>query len=239
MPQMIKELGLKNQPAQALHPGLGLDPLCVEMVTPTEQFYVHNHGTVPRLDVARYRLSVLGEVTLPLSLSLAELREEFPKLTILTTLKCSGQPGQEWANSELSAQEKTCPPVGQVKAAGTAIWGGVALREILLAVGIEPAALHVVLTGLDVVEVKTQPLNYGCSILLETALRPEVLLAYEMNGQPLTSEHGAPLRLIVPGETGAKSVKWLREIKLLPFPSTNYFQGRSAATVRPPFHQST
>jgi sulfite oxidase len=233
MGQTITEPGLTSWQAQAFNAGAALEPLCAELLTPPEQFYVHNHGTVPRLDAARYRLPVLGEVTLPLSLSLAELREEFPKLTILTTLKCGGHQRQDWAGPESPAQEISCRPTGQVNAAGTAIWGGVSLRQILLAVGIEPAAKHVAFAGLDLVEVKTQPINYGCSIPLETALRPEVLLAYEMNGQPLTPEHGAPLRLIVPGETGAKSVKWLREIMLLPFPSTNYFQSRVYESRRP------
>lgn len=219
MRQTITELGLANPQPQAFHPGLAsglaLDPLCAEMVTPAEKFYVHNHGNVPRLDAALYGLSVLGEVARPLCLALTALREEFPKQTILTTLKCSGH------------QAPTGLPC-HVNAAGTAIWGGVSLFQVLYAAGLKPTAQHVAFAGLDVVEVKTQQINYGCSIPLETAWRAEVLLAYEMNGEPLTAEHGAPLRLIVPGETGAKSVKWLREIKLLPFPSTNYFQSRSA-----------
>ena len=118
------------------------------------------------------------------------------------------------------------------RASGNAIWGGASLQQVLLAAGIENSARYAVFTGLDPIEVKTQRTNYSSAISIETALRPEVLLAYEMNGQPLTPEHGAPLRLIVPSEEGARGVKWLAEIKLLAYPLTNNLQTRFCNIIK-------
>jgi sulfite oxidase len=82
----------------------------------------------------------------------------------------------------------------------------------------------VAFVGLDEVERRGKRFGFGGSIPLAKALGPEVLLAYEMNGAPLTPLHGAPLRLVVPGYIGARSVKWLGEIVVQDAPSDNYFQ---------------
>jgi sulfite oxidase len=80
---------------------------------------------------------------------------------------------------------------------------------------------------LDETERLGQRFTYGGSIPLAKALRPEVLLAYAMNGQPLTPHHGFPLRALVPGYIGARSVKWLQRLSLSNQPSSNYFQARA------------
>ncbi len=67
----------------------------------------------------------------------------------------------------------------------------------------------------------------GGSIPIEKAMNPEVLLVYEMTGQPLTAEHGFPLRVVAPGYIGARSVKWLSNITLQAEPSSNYYQAYS------------
>ena len=68
------------------------------------------------------------------------------------------------------------------------------------------------------------PTCFGASIPLAKALSPEVLIAFAMNGEPLTPEHGFPLRVVVPGYIGARSVKWLTAISIEDQPSDNYFQ---------------
>ena len=103
-------------------------------------------------------------------------------------------------------------------------WGGVSLYHVLELAGIRPGLAHVAFTGLDEVERRGRRFGFGASIPLDKALGPEVLLADEMNGAPLTPLHGAPLRLVVPGYIGARSVKWLGEIVLQAQPSDNYFQ---------------
>jgi sulfite oxidase len=78
--------------------------------------------------------------------------------------------------------------------------------------------------GLDQAHVDGGTAPFGASIPLEKALSPEVLLVHTMNGAPLPREHGFPLRVLVPGYVGARSVKWLRDITLQREPSTNYFE---------------
>ena len=85
----------------------------------------------------------------------------------------------------------------------------------------------------DVSQLADPPQAYGGSIPLDKAMSPEVLLAWEMNGEPLTPVHGAPLRVVVPGWIGARSVKWLTSIVLSADPSTDYFQA-TAYRLLPP-----
>jgi len=110
-------------------------------------------------------------------------------------------------------------------AIGNARWTGVPLREVLLAAGVEEGARHLAFAGLDEIEEGWSP-NYGSSIPVEKGMGPEVLLAYEMNDEPLRPEHGFPLRAVVPGYIGARSVKWLSDIALQDAPSDNYFQAQ-------------
>lgn len=85
----------------------------------------------------------------------------------------------------------------------TARWTGTPLREVLDRAGVPPTARYVVFTCAD---------GYVESLPLDYALQPQVLLAYDMNGAPLTAEHGAPLRLIAPGKYGIKHPKWITAI---------------------------
>jgi sulfite oxidase len=112
-------------------------------------------------------------------------------------------------------------------AIGTAVWGGAPLREVLRIANVHPKAAHVDFVGLDEVNKDGRKFGFGGSIPLEKAESPEVLLAYEMNGEPLRPEHGFPLRVVVPGYVGARSVKWLGQIQVQSAPSDNYFYTRS------------
>jgi len=210
---------------QAVHP---LDPLCDLLVTPVDQFFVHSHGSVPTIAPASFRLSVTGAVVRLLRFSLNDLRERFSLITILSTMRCGGSECRNLADPHSPGSESS----EFERASGNAILGGASLQQVLLAAGIKNSARYAVFTGLDPIEVKTQRTNYSSAISIETALRPEVLLAYEMNGQPLTPEHGAPLRLIVPGKEGARGVKWLSEIKLLAYPLTNNLRTRFCNIIK-------
>jgi sulfite oxidase len=84
--------------------------------------------------------------------------------------------------------------------------------------------LHVAFAAPDVAPDATPVQPYGGSIPLTKAMSEEVLLAWQMNGQPLPRIHGGPVRVVVPGYIGARSVKWLTAITVQPFPSENYFQ---------------
>ena len=84
--------------------------------------------------------------------------------------------------------------------------------------------LHVAFAAPDVAPEARPVQSYGSSISLRKALSGEVLLAWEMNGQPLPRVHGGPVRVVVPGYIGARSVKWVTSMTVQAFPSQNYFQ---------------
>jgi sulfite oxidase len=114
-------------------------------------------------------------------------------------------------------------------AIGNGIWTGARLADVLAAAGVGAGARHVAFSGLDrtVVEGRTEP--FAGSIPIEKATAPEVLLAYELNGEALPPEHGFPLRVVVPGYVGARSVKWLDAISVQRDGSTSFFQIRDYA----------
>lgn len=88
-------------------------------------------------------------------------------------------------------------------------------------------ARYVEFVGLDQVERQGERFGFGGSIDLAKALHGDTLLASELNGAPLPVEHGFPLRAVVPGWIGARSVKWLGRITLTAEPSGNYFQSKA------------
>ena len=190
-----------------------------QWVTPTDLFFVRNHGTVPEPEADTYRLTVRGGAAGPLSLSLGDLRR-FPRQTVTATLQCAGNRRREM----LALRDIPGEVPWDLEAISQGEWGGVSLCHVLDLAGIRPGVAHVAFTGLDEVERRGRRFGFGASIPLDKALSPEVLLVDEMNGAPLTPLHGAPLRLVVPGTIGARSVKWLGEIVLQAQPSDNYFQ---------------
>ena len=119
-------------------------------------------------------------------------------------------------------------------AIGTARWAGAPLREVLAAAGVGPEARHVEFVGLDDADEDGAAVGrFAGSVPLEKALEAETLLAYEMNGEPLPPAHGFPLRAVVPGYVGARSVKWLAAITVAREPSASYYQARSYRLFAP------
>ncbi|HYZ27705.1 MAG TPA: sulfite oxidase [Thermoleophilaceae bacterium] len=189
-------------------------------LTATDGFYVRGHGAVPEIDAADWRLRVHGLVDRELELSLTTLREALPEREEVATLQCAGNRRKGlMAIRDIPGQEPWGPG-----ATGTATWTGVALADVLALAAPLPQAAHVGLEGADVC-LQPQPAErFGGSIPLDKACRPEVLLAWAMNGDPLSPVHGAPLRVVVPGYIGARSVKWLASIELRSTPWPGYFQ---------------
>ncbi|MBV9416504.1 MAG: molybdopterin-dependent oxidoreductase, partial [Solirubrobacterales bacterium] len=222
-PAAAKDPALIIWSEEPLNAETPVELLSANEITPNELFFVRSHGPIPEVEPANYRLTVRGLVAEPLTLSLEDLRQRFEHVTLDAVLSCAGN-----RRSELAA---IAPIPGQAPwgpgATGNARWGGIRLRDVLQAARLETGAAHVAVTGLDRCTEEGEVIPFGGSVPLTKALAPEVLLADEMNGRPLPPAHGSPLRLIVPGYIGARSVKWLATITVQSQPSTNYFQART------------
>jgi sulfite oxidase len=189
-------------------------------LTPTDAFYVRGHGRVPEIDPATWRLRVHGLVERELVLSLPALREAFREQEVTATLQCAGNRRAGLIAIRDIPDES---PWG-AGATGTAAWTGVALADVLALAGTLPEASHVGFEGADLCPEAHPAQRFGGSIPLYKAYRPEVLLAWSMNRETLAPVHGAPLRAVVPGYIGARSVKWLDRIEVRAEPWTGHFQ---------------
>jgi sulfite oxidase len=208
--------------AKPLNAEPALEDLVADWLTPVERFYVRNHGATPTVDVDAFRLSVEGLVEKPLQLSVAELVERFPAAKGTATLTCAGNRRNEFQGLKIAGV------AWGAGAIGNASWSGISFAALLRHAGIREGAKHVWFEGADEIEDKTEKYPFGGSIPLEKALAgderiPGALLATKMNDKPLTAEHGFPLRAVVPGFIGARSVKWLKKIIVSDRPSPNHY----------------
>ncbi|MGD1069775.1 MAG: molybdopterin-dependent oxidoreductase [Bryobacteraceae bacterium] len=173
-------------------------------LTPKDRFFAIQHMNQPKIDPATYRLKIGGLVKKPAELSLSDLRAMHP-IELTAGYECSG-------NSPRSVEGL----------ASNGRWTGVRLSTVLKEIGLDPRAREVVFFGADRgkqdlafrQQTFTVDQQFGRSITLENALKPEPLLAWALNGDPLGVPQGAPLRLIMPGWYGVSNVKWLAEIHL-------------------------
>jgi sulfite oxidase len=158
-----------------------------------------------------------------LQLSLAELSRQFGAHSVFVTLTCAGN-----RRSEHSRVKPVSGVQWQSQAIGNARWTGPRLSDVLRKAGPLPGASHVWFEGLDEVPHEGGIIPFGGSIPLAAAMgdsvaAPGVLLAHQMNDVPLPPDHGFPLRTVVPGYIGARSVKWLGKIIVNDRPSDNHF----------------
>ncbi|MGH2461464.1 MAG: sulfite oxidase, partial [Chloroflexota bacterium] len=189
-----------------------------EALTPNTRFFIRNHFEVPVLDAQTWRLAIGGAVSHPRALSLADLRS-LPVRTFDATLECAGN-GRSYLPPPTEGN-----PFGY-GAVSAAAWTGASLRDVLGPDPFGPAVRDVVFVGADRGFEKNvgAEISFERSLPVEVALHPDTLLAYEINGVPLPVEHGAPVRLLVPGWYGVASVKWLVEIRAQDKPFEGYFQ---------------
>jgi DMSO/TMAO reductase YedYZ molybdopterin-dependent catalytic subunit len=184
-------------------------------LTPTGLHYLVVHFDVPATDRNTWRLRVGGKVREPIELSLDEIRAR-PAQTVRVTLECAG-------NGRARLKPRPMSQPWLLEAVGTAEWTGTTLGPILGEAGLENDVIEIVFTGIDRGIQGGQEHEYARSLTVTDAMRPEVMLVYEMNGEELQPQHGFPLRLIVPGWYGMTSVKWLRSIEAV----SEAFQGSS------------
>jgi len=204
---------LSREPANAETP---LDRQ-VGTITPAARHYIRDHFARPE---PPERLDVDGAVRTPLRLTIDEIRS-LPQQSLVVTLECAGNgrafldppaPGEQWRTGAVS----------------TAEWTGASLRAVLELAGPLAGAVEVLCVGADTgtpADVGVR-IAYERSLPIADALRDDVLLAYAMNGEDLPPEHGAPLRLVVPGWYGMASVKWLARLRVLERRFDGFFQAK-------------
>jgi DMSO/TMAO reductase YedYZ molybdopterin-dependent catalytic subunit len=203
------------------------EPLNLEMpfgtlngfITPTKSFYVRNHFPIPKIDKGKWRLRIEGEVEKPFEITYDELLK-LESRKIPATLECAG-------NNRNFLDPKVKGVQWDLGAVGNAEWTGVPLSIVLDRAGIKPSAREIILEGADSGKVDDPKgprgeLNFARSIPTEKA--NDVLLAYKMNDVDLTTDHGFPVRAIVPGWYAVASIKWLQRIVLSDKPFNGYYQ---------------
>ncbi len=201
------------------NPGMPLEGLRYP-ITPVGMHYLLTHFDVPYVDPATYELSVGGLVREPLVLTLDALKAR-PAVAMPVVMECAG-------NGRALLHPRPISAPWHDEAVGCAEWKGTPLGPILEEAGLLDDAVEVLFTGYDRGIDGGVEQSYERSLSLEEALREGVILAYEMNGQPLPPQHGSPLRLVVPDWYGMTSVKWLRSIKAIGEP----FEGVQQAAYR-------
>ncbi|KAK9856098.1 hypothetical protein WJX84_011307 [Apatococcus fuscideae] len=202
-----------------------------KLYTPNDLFYVRNHLPVPAVDLAAYALRIEGEGLRTIELSLKDLQTMFKRHTISATLQCAGN--RRIDMSDLKDIKGTTWAAGAI---GNAEWSGVTLKDVLEYAGLDESsetdAEHVQFEGLDS---DMEGVCYGASILIEKAINKgaDVLLAFEMNGRPLSKDHGYPVRVIAPGIVGARNVKWLSRIIISKEESQSHWQQHDYKSFSP------
>jgi DMSO/TMAO reductase YedYZ molybdopterin-dependent catalytic subunit len=192
------------------------------MFTPKDQFFTTQHFTKPEIDPAAYRLKFTGLVNKPAEFTLADLKS-MKATELVNGFECSGNSARAMEGLSSCAKFK-----------------GVKLSAMLKHVGIQPKVREVVFFGADhgpldiAFRQQTYKLDqqFGRSITLENAMKPEPLVAYELNGDPLTRDQGFPVRLIMPGWYGVANVKWLSEVHLQENRFLGNYQARWYRTLR-------
>ncbi|MBR0663349.1 sulfite oxidase [Roseomonas hellenica] len=196
---------LGERPLVAETPETMLD----DAVTPVDKLFIRNNGQVPEAfagDPRSWKIRIDGEVNTPLEITLGELEQRFPPVTLQLQMECGGngrgqfQPqtrGNQWGNGAIS----------------NAAWTGVRLRDVLTAAGLKPGASHTGHFGADP-HLSGDPNRAAISrgMPIAKAMEEDTLIALRLNGQPIPNIHGAPARLLVPGWPGSLSQKWLTRI---------------------------
>ncbi len=204
------------------------EPLNLEMpfetvqsfITPTRSFYVRTHFPIPKIDRDAWWLHVEGDVEKPFAINYEELLK-IESLTVPVTLECAG-------NNRDFLEPKVKGVQWGLGAVGTSEWTGVPLSALLDRAVVRSNVREVVLEGADcglLDDPKSPPgeLTFARSIPVSKA-RADVLLAYKMNGSELPSQHGFPVRAIVPGWYAMASIKWLQRIIVTDQPFAGYYQ---------------
>ncbi len=195
-----------------------------DTLTPQDQVFSVQHYGIPEFNYDDYRLEIGGMVRNPRQLTVDQLKA-LPKAEVVTTLECAGNGSNP----------------GFMNAVCKNRWGGTPLAPLLAECGIDPAVTEIVFFGEDKQEEILRPgtkrelkveVPFGRSMSVTDAQRPDLLLAWERNGEPIAHRNGAPIRLIVPGWYGVANVKWLTRIECRDRRYMGRYMARDYVTVR-------
>jgi sulfite oxidase len=196
-----------------------LSELIGDYLTPNESFYVRTNGNVPSGHDDDHEISFEGLLDRPGKITLLELRRKFGEEERNAVLMCAGN-----RRTEMGQIKKVSGTPWTTGAIGNATWRGVDLGRVLSSLGIQREAKHVWFESIDRCKMKSGgETSFGASIPIAKAMEGTTLLAQSMNGLPLTRDHGSPVRAIVPGYIGARSVKWLGRVVVSDKPSPNHY----------------
>ncbi len=197
-----------------------LTPLFDEgFLTSPELFYVRNHGYVPHVtdqEIPDWEFSVEGLVEQPITMTLRQLMTEYEQVTCPVTLVCAGNRRKE-QNMVRKSKGFSWGAAGL----STALFTGVILSDIITKAKPTKRARYVCMEGAD----KLPNGYYGTSVKLNWVMDPNrgMMLSYKMNGEMLRPDHGKPLRAVIPGQIGGRSVKWLKKLIVTDAPSDNWY----------------
>ncbi|KAI9007451.1 Oxidoreductase, molybdopterin-binding domain-containing protein [Phycomyces nitens] len=195
-------------------------------ITPIPYFFCRSHGPIPDLqDDHTFVINGLGVIGNEQMWSVKDIKQKYEKKQVMMAMQCAGN-----RRDGLHRVKHTKGVIWGPCAIGNGVYAGCRLKDVLESVGVttdlpDIGRLHVSFKSIEQCE---EDVCYGSSIPLTKALDPfgDVLLAYEMNGEPLTRDHGHPLRVVVPGYIGARSVKFLKSITIQDFESEAFYQRR-------------
>jgi sulfane dehydrogenase subunit SoxC len=177
-------------------------------LTPASLFFIRNHTTTPMIDAASWSLRIEGAgVANPIDVSYEEL-SCMRSVTRTRAIECAGN-GRSFFETQQGTRANGTQ--WQLGAIGVAEWRGVPLSDLLDRAGVRPDAVDVMPEGLDSEVGEDGHVRRPLSI--DKAL-DDVLVVYEMNGEPLPPDHGYPARLLVPGWIGIANIKWLGRIEV-------------------------
>ncbi len=231
------EISIENYPPLVKYPGkvpliLHVDrPPVLETpkkyfdkaITPNEAFFVRWHlSDIPtEVDTSKWRLKITGNVEREVELSLEDLKTKFEPVSYYAVLQCSG-------NGRAFFQKKQTPTGTQwtYGSMGNALWTGVRVADILRYAGVKPDSIEVAFDGLDKAPYPKTP-DVIRSLHIDKCLYEDLILAYEMNGEPLPLLNGFPLRLVVPGWYATHWIKAVTTITVLNKELKNFWMAKA------------
>ncbi len=200
--------GCQTKPQDLLFSLDSTAPLPDHLITPLDQFYVESYAQASQVNAEKWRLKITGEVNQSIALTMQDILSA-PQEEFHLTMECIGN-----------------PPGGTLIA--NARWTGTPLLPFLNRAGVKSSAIEFVMKGAD---------WYETTLPVAEVMRPDVRLVHQMNGKPLTAEHGYPVRILIPGHFGQKQPKWIVGIEAIAKTKTGYWENQGwSNTAEIPTH---